>query len=72
MPGKGEALMAPNPPPLASHLPDELLEIAAKVIKKPLEENVLESLKDFQNAACYIAAGEPFQPVPMRTAASGR
>jgi hypothetical protein len=47
-----------NPAPLPSALPDHVLELRVKVDKKPLDATVAQSLRDFQNAACYIAAGE--------------
>jgi len=49
----------PNPPALPSHLPDNVLELAVKLEKKALPEDVKQGLVDFQRAACYIAAGEP-------------
>lgn len=51
----GEVLDQANPPPLPSQLPDETLELAAKVTQIPLDKDVAQSLKDFQQAACYIA-----------------
>ena len=56
----GEVIDQPNPPPLPSHLPETILDLAVKIDKTSLDENVAESLKDFQQAACYIAGGMPF------------
>ena len=50
-----EVIDQPNPPPLASQLPDSLLELAVKYEKKPLDKQVAQALTDFQHAACYIA-----------------
>jgi hypothetical protein len=55
----GEVIDRPNPPALPSHLPDNVLDLAVKLERKPLDEDVAKSLKDFQSAACYIAAGMP-------------
>lgn len=54
----GEVIDRPNPPPLPSRLPDDILKLAVKPEQKPLDEDVAKSLVNFQNAACYIAAGE--------------
>ncbi|KAF4900285.1 putative phosphoketolase [Colletotrichum viniferum] len=56
----GEVIKEPNPPALPSHLPDSVLELAVKIQKKPLDAKVAKSLRDFQNAACYIAAAMIF------------
>ncbi|KAI8260349.1 putative phosphoketolase [Colletotrichum sp. SAR 10_98] len=56
----GEVIKEPNPPALPSHLPDSVLELAVKTEKKPLDAKVAKSLRDFQNAACYIAAAMIF------------
>ncbi|TDZ34364.1 putative phosphoketolase [Colletotrichum spinosum] len=56
----GELVKEPNPPPLPSHLPDDVLKLAVKKEKKPLDKEVAKSLRDFQNAACYIAASMIF------------
>ncbi|KAK3320224.1 XFP N-terminal domain-containing protein [Cercophora scortea] len=57
--GGGEIPVS-NPPPLASHLPDSVLELAVQIEKKPLPDDVRDSLKSFQRAACYIAAAMIF------------
>ena len=54
----------PNPPPLPSHLPDEVLQLAAKFDKQPLPQDVQNSLRSFQRAACYLAAGKPVLSLP--------
>ncbi|KAL2690148.1 hypothetical protein Neosp_004216 [[Neocosmospora] mangrovei] len=51
----GEVIDRPNPAPLESRLPYETLNLAAKPPKKVLEKSVAQSLKDFQQAACYLA-----------------
>ncbi|KPM36030.1 putative phosphoketolase [Neonectria ditissima] len=56
----GEVLDQANPPPLPSQLPDQTLELAAKVTQIPLDKDVAQSLKDFQQAACYIAGSMIF------------
>lgn len=54
----GEVIDRPNPEPSASNVPDQVLELAVKLSKDPLPEDVATSLKEFRRAACYIAAGE--------------
>lgn len=56
----GEVIDRPNPPPLPSRLPDDILKLAVKPEQKPLDEDVAKSLVNFQNAACYIAAAMIF------------
>jgi xylulose-5-phosphate/fructose-6-phosphate phosphoketolase len=56
----GEEIDRPNPPPLPSHLPEQVLDLLAKPEKKQLDQDVARSLKDFQSAACYIAASMIF------------
>lgn len=48
-----------NPPPLPSHLPDSVLQLAVQPQQKRLPDHVRQSLRDFQHAAEYIAAGKP-------------
>ncbi|KAJ4285981.1 hypothetical protein N0V88_008168 [Collariella sp. IMI 366227] len=55
-----EQIPVSNPPPLPSHLPDNILELAVKPQAKSLPENVLQSLRGFQRAAEYIAAAMIF------------
>jgi xylulose-5-phosphate/fructose-6-phosphate phosphoketolase len=54
----GQEIDVPNPPPMPSHLPDNVLELAVQIEKKSLPEDVKKGLVDFQRAACYIAAGQ--------------
>lgn len=49
-----------NPRALPSHLPDSVLDLAAKIQKKPLPDHVRDALRGFQRAACYIAASMIF------------
>ncbi|KUI56186.1 hypothetical protein VP1G_03518 [Cytospora mali] len=49
-----------NPPPLPSHLPDQVAELQARPTIKSLPDDVQESLRNFQYAACYIAAAMIF------------
>ncbi|KAK3314083.1 XFP N-terminal domain-containing protein [Apodospora peruviana] len=56
----GEQIPVANPPPLPSHLPDSVLDLAVKIDKKTLPADVRESLEGFQRAACYIAAAMIF------------
>jgi xylulose-5-phosphate/fructose-6-phosphate phosphoketolase len=52
-----ELEIVPNPPALASALPDNVLDLVTKVPKAPLSKDVVDSLHAFQRAANYIAAG---------------
>lgn len=56
----GQEIDIANPPPMPSHLPDNVLELAVKLEKKPLPKDVKKGLVDFQRAACYIAAAMIF------------
>ncbi|KAK2051989.1 XFP domain-containing protein [Colletotrichum caudatum] len=56
----GQALRQANPPPLPSHLPDNILDLVVKAEKKPLDDKDAKALRDFQNAAFYIAAAMIF------------
>ncbi|KAL0932320.1 d-xylulose 5-phosphate d-fructose 6-phosphate [Colletotrichum truncatum] len=55
-----EVIKEPNPPPLASRLPNNVLDLAVRRNKTTLDNTVAKSLTDFQNAACYIAAAMIF------------
>ncbi|KAK0713656.1 XFP N-terminal domain-containing protein [Lasiosphaeria miniovina] len=57
--GNGQIPVA-NPPALPSHLPDSILELGARVDRRPLPDHVRESLRGFQRAACYIASAMIF------------
>ncbi|KAK4149339.1 XFP N-terminal domain-containing protein [Chaetomidium leptoderma] len=56
----GEQIPVSNPPPLPSHLPDSVLELAVRLPQKPLADNDRQSLRGFQRAADYIAAAMIF------------
>ncbi|CAH0046703.1 unnamed protein product [Clonostachys solani] len=56
----GQVIDRPNPPALPSDLPEETLNLSAKIERKTIEEDDLKSLKDFQRAACYIAGAMIF------------
>ncbi|KAJ4169746.1 hypothetical protein NW754_005894 [Fusarium falciforme] len=56
----GEVIDRPNPAPLESRLPYETLDLAARPPKKALDKSVAQSLKDFQQAACYLAGSMIF------------
>jgi xylulose-5-phosphate/fructose-6-phosphate phosphoketolase len=56
----GQAVVKPNPPPLPSHLPNELLELAHPLKRYDLTEAEHASLRQFQHAANYIAASMIF------------
>ncbi|KAF4462572.1 hypothetical protein FALBO_10611 [Fusarium albosuccineum] len=56
----GEVIDRPNPAPLESRLPSDALDLAARPPKKELEKDVAQSLKDFQQAACYLAGSMIF------------
>lgn len=46
----------PNPPPLPSFLPEDVLVLATRPEIKDLSDDDYNSLRSFQRAACYIAA----------------
>ncbi|CAM1505031.1 Fc.00g106680.m01.CDS01 [Cosmosporella sp. VM-42] len=56
----GEVIDRPNPPALPSQLPEGTLDLAAKFNKTVLDKDEAQSLKDFQQAACYIAGAMIF------------
>ncbi|KAF2836866.1 putative phosphoketolase [Patellaria atrata CBS 101060] len=56
----GEVIDRPNPEPLPSQLPDDVLNLAVQLEKTTLPEDVNEALKQFRRAACYIAAAMIF------------
>ncbi len=62
----GQEIDVANPPPMPSHLPDNVLELAVRIEKKPLPEDVKKGLIDFQRAACYIAAGKHLAEITSR------
>ena len=54
----GEVIDRPNPQPLASHIPDSVLELSVKLEKVALSDVDLKGLEEFRRASNYIAAGE--------------
>jgi len=52
--------MEANPPAMPSALPDNVLDLVAKVPRAPLPDHVAKALHGFQRAACYIAAAMIF------------
>ncbi len=61
----GEVIDRPNPQPLPSRVPDEVLNLAVKLEKTKLAEEEYMSLQEFRRAANYIAAGG--LPATMRS-----
>ncbi|KAL3963166.1 hypothetical protein ACCO45_000170 [Purpureocillium lilacinum] len=55
-----EVIQEPNPSALPSSLPDNTLSLAAKVDKKSLDDDTKQSLRSFQQAACFIAGAMIF------------
>ena len=53
----GEVLDRPNPQPLPSHIPEDVLSLAVKLEKTKLDEASSNGLQQFRRAANYIAAG---------------
>lgn len=53
----GEELDRPNPQPLASLIPDHVLELSVKLEKVALNDTDLRGLEEFRRASNYIAAG---------------
>ncbi|KAM3534298.1 hypothetical protein MY4038_002396 [Beauveria bassiana] len=56
----GEVISEANPPPMPSHLPGSVMNLAAKVSQRDLDKSTLEGLRNFQKAACYIAGAMIF------------
>lgn len=54
----GEVIDRPNPQPLPSHIPEDVLSLAVKLEKTKLDESTYNSLQEFRRAANYIAAGQ--------------
>jgi len=57
----GEVIDRPNPQPVASNVPDDVLSLVVKLEKTKLDEGIYTGLQHFRRAANYIAAGT--QPV---------
>jgi xylulose-5-phosphate/fructose-6-phosphate phosphoketolase len=53
----GEVIDRPNPKPLASQIPDNVLELSVKLEKVALSDADLKGLEEFWRASNYIAAG---------------
>jgi xylulose-5-phosphate/fructose-6-phosphate phosphoketolase len=54
----GEVIDRPNPQPLASQIPDNVLELSVKLEKVALSDADLKGLEEFRRASNYIAAGK--------------
>ena len=55
----GQKLFQPNPPPDPSQLPDAILDFKVQLnTQNVLSEDELHAIREFRNAADYIAAGE--------------
>lgn len=54
----GEVIDRPNPQPLPSNIPEDVLSLAVKLDKTKLDESTYNGLQEFRRAANYIAAGE--------------
>ncbi|KAI9706482.1 MAG: hypothetical protein M1836_003488 [Candelina mexicana] len=56
----GEVINRPNPPPLPSHIPEDVLSLAVKLEKTSLDDTTNAGFQAFRNAANYIAAAMIF------------
>ena len=56
----GEVIDRPNPPPVASNVPDHVSELLVKLDKPALSEKDNQALQKFRRAANYIAAAMIF------------
>jgi xylulose-5-phosphate/fructose-6-phosphate phosphoketolase len=56
----GEVIDRPNPQPLASQIPNNVLELSVKLEKVALSDADLKGLEEFHRASNYIAAGKLF------------
>lgn len=54
----GEEIDRPNPQPLASSVPDEVLSLSVKLEKLQMSQVDIQALEEFRRASNYIAAGE--------------
>ncbi len=59
----GEVIDKPDPPALASLIPDEVLSLAVKLEKIVLSDADLKGLDEFRRASNYIAAGKFHKPL---------
>ncbi len=62
----GEVIDRPNPQPLASQIPDSVLELSVKLEKVALSDADLKGLEEFRRASNYIAAGMFSKTGPAR------
>lgn len=53
----GEIIDRPNPQPLASLIPDDVLSLSVKLDKLKLSDADATALAEFRRASNYIAAG---------------
>jgi len=56
----GEVIDRPNPQPLASQIPESVLNLSVKLQKTSLSDADLKGLEDFRRASNYIAAAMIF------------
>ena len=60
----GQLLFQPNPPPDPSQLPDAILDFRVQLnTQGVLSSEELHAIKQFRNAADYIAAGKCLPPI---------
>ncbi len=52
----GEVINRPNPQPLASNIPEDVLSLSVQLEKAKLDHATSEGLEVFRRAANYIAA----------------
>jgi xylulose-5-phosphate/fructose-6-phosphate phosphoketolase len=62
----GEVIDRPNPQPVASHIPDDVLALAVKLNNAKLSDADLKGLEEFRRASNYIAAGKKSLSIPNR------
>jgi hypothetical protein len=53
----GEVIDRPNPQPLASQIPESVLDLSVKLEKISINDADLKALEEFRRASNYIAAG---------------
>jgi xylulose-5-phosphate/fructose-6-phosphate phosphoketolase len=59
----GEIIDRPNPQPLASHIPEDVLSLSVKLQKMSITDADLKGLEEFRRASNYIAAGKFSDPL---------